>query len=130
MSIHPVHGFSVTYETYTVDSIINGQENDSGFMCQDVRLRDALLLLGEPAQGYQANYGFLPAADYIIAYGTGYFGDEQENRSLHFPKTISDSSKLRVMRFLGVPGIEHWLRPNGILNYIPLRTDKRYHQHG
>ena len=135
MSIHPVHGFSVTYEIYTINSIMDGEHFDSGYMCEDVRLKDALLFLGEPSMGYEANYGFLPAADYVTAYRVryDYFNGETENRSLHFPPTISDSSKLRVMRLLDVAGIRHWTEEGhrwGVLNYTPLRTDKRYHQHG
>ena len=135
MSIHPIHGFNVTYEVFTIDSIMDGEAFDTGFMCQDVCLKDALLFLGEPSMGYEANYSFLPAADYVTAYRVryDYFNGETENRSLHFPHTISNSSKLRVMRLLDVVGIRHWTEEGhrwGVLNYTPLRTDKRYHQHG
>ena len=131
MSIHPIHGFSVTYEVFTIDSIMDGEAFDTGFMCQDVCLKDALLFLGEPSMGYEANYSFLPAADYVTAYRVryDYFNGETENRSLHFPKTISDSSKLRVMRLLRVNGIHHWLKDgarDGVINYIPTRINKRY----
>lgn len=112
MSISTIHGFSVTYEIYTVESIMEGCSDDSGFMCQDASLRDALCSLGEPDQGYEASDSVLPDARWVTAYlvNHNYHNGETENRCLHFPPNITGPSKLRIMRLLGVYGIDRYRR--------------------
>jgi hypothetical protein len=106
VSTHPLHGFNVFYEVYDVQSIHEGGEADSGEICIDVDLRTALSVLGTPARGFEANCSRLPDLEWITAHGVNddTYSNTIENRSLHFPKCITRSSRMRVCRFLRVYG--------------------------
>ena len=98
--------FNVTFETITPESAEHGDTETAGFVSQGVGLREAIDDMGCPGDHIEASE--FPVIDprWITAYrvsedyGTG----ETENRSMHFPDTMTAASKLRVCRLLGVYG--------------------------
>ena len=99
--------FNVTYETITEKSAERGDTADAGFLAENVSLREAIDELGYGQQGMEANEYPVSDPKWITAHGTDedYGTGEVENRSLHFPDTMTASSKLRVCRLLGVHGV-------------------------
>lgn len=92
--------FNVTYETFTEESVENGEAETRGFMVEDVCLRIALDYLG---QG-----DFCEASEYPVTcprWLTMYQVIDNENHSLHFPSNMTASSRLRVARMLGCYGV-------------------------
>ena len=96
--------FNVTYETITPESAEHGDTADAGFLAENVSLREAIDGLGYGEAGVEANEYPVFDPRWITAYRTDedYRTGEVENRSLHFPDTMTASSKLRVCRLLGV----------------------------
>jgi len=98
--------FNVTFETITPESAEHGDTETAGFICQNVGLRWAIIELGCAGDHIEASESPVTGPRWITAYrvsedyGTG----ETENRSLHFPDTMTAASKLRVCRLLGVYG--------------------------
>lgn len=98
--------FSVTFETITPESAEHGDTETAGFVSQGVGLREAIDDMGCAGDHIEANEYPVTDPRWITAYrvsedyGTG----ETENRSLHFPDTMTAASKLRVCRLLGVYG--------------------------
>ena len=92
--------FNVTYEQVTPESAEYGEFSDSGFIGTDLTLRDAL----------EANN--CNNCRWITAYKTNdgtreyYEQGITESRSLHFPDSMTNSSRNRLMRLLGVYGIK------------------------
>ena len=105
--------FDVTYETVSLESAEHGDYEDSGFYAEDCTLRDAIEYLGYGSDGLEASCYPADGASWITAYkvndGTREYYEDgiTENRSLHFPDSMTNSSKIRVMRLLGVYGVNH-----------------------
>lgn len=101
--------FSVTFETVTPESAEHGDFEDSGFVSENVSLREAVETLGYgngrvEANCYPVNLHCVPR--WFTAYQTSenYTTGETENRSLHLPDNITPSSALRIARLLGCYG--------------------------
>ena len=96
--------FNVTFETVTPESAEHGDTADSGFVSQDVALREALDDLGFGDGGCEANESPVTDPRWVTMYQTNhdYRTGEIENRSLHFPDSMTAASKLRVCRMLGI----------------------------
>lgn len=97
--------FSVTYEKWDYESIEAGETNDMGFICQDVRLREAFEDVGKYAPEPSAS-----RADDVRWFTHSTFNDctrEQieegitESRSFHFPDSTTPSSIRRLAKLLG-----------------------------
>ena len=104
--------FNVTYEQVTPESAEHGDFSDSGFIGKDLSLPDALEALNW--QGCHIEASSYPAngCRWITAYKTNdgtreyYEQGIEESRSLHFPDSMTDSSRNRLMRLLGVYGMD------------------------
>ena len=103
--------FNVTFETISPESAEHGDVEESGFYAENCKLRDAVEYLGYPADGLEADCYPAGGARWITAYDVNngtreyYESGTVENRSLHFPDSMTDSSKMRLMRLLGVYGV-------------------------
>jgi hypothetical protein len=96
----------VTYDILSPDSSEEGDYAESGFVGDNLSLKDAIEAVGgkyvrfEP-DSYPCNNGYvrwLTNHQYNENYSTG----ETEGRSLHIPKRITLSSRKRLLRYLEV----------------------------
>lgn len=102
--------FSVTFETYTLESVANGGANERGYLAEKVSLREAvseLLDLGaldhiEPSDSTVERARWFTAyqgSDAPLYYNGE--GDCGETRSLHVPESATAASRRRLARVLG-----------------------------
>lgn len=107
-------GFSVTFDVVTPESAEHGDFAESGYVIQDVSLRDALAELD--ADGCHVEADCCPVSlqcppRWFTAYDTNqgtreyYERGESESRSLHVPDNVTPSSRLRIARLLNCYGI-------------------------
>jgi len=105
--------FSVTYATVTEDSARDGDYADSGYLAQDVSLREAIAAIG-----YVGHLGYCEADSSRISleepprwfsfpdeegnYRTG----ERTDKALHLPEGLTPSSRMRIARLLGCYGVK------------------------
>lgn len=96
--------FSVTYQIVTQESAEDGEASDSGFISQDVCLRDAIAdFTGTRTNRVDGGMGIENSGRWFTYYNgmefdTGAF----ESRALHPYRTITPSSYRRLARLLGV----------------------------
>ena len=98
--------WNVTFETVSEESAKEGDIEDSGYEARDVSLRDALDLFGYHAT--EANQW--PITGNVRWFDSDCEQDwndyhecyEDKRLSLHIPKQITPSSRLRLARFLGL----------------------------
>lgn len=94
--------FSVTYEIVTDESASEGEAADSGFVGEGLTLREALAECrgyGDSAIECDSSHG---RPRWINFYSSpDMYSGEFENRALHIPDSVSDSSAVRIARYLG-----------------------------
>jgi hypothetical protein len=110
--------FSVTFEVVTPESAENGEADSSGYAIEGASLREALDALGCGEGGVEANEYPIEDPRWITAHDVERATGETENRSLHFPDSVTPSTKIRICRLLGVYGVDH--RPG--LRHDPIRV--------
>lgn len=106
--------FSVTFEVVTPESAENGDVESSGLEGENLSFADAVrYATGEStprfAKGYIAepNDSRIEHARWITFYnveqGTRryYATGEEVNRSIHFPESLTPSSRARICRYFG-----------------------------
>lgn len=94
--------FDVTYEIITPESAEYGDADERGFYGKGLTLREAISALHDISCNIEASCYPVHGSRWVTAYEDGdNFSGARENRSLHFPDKMTDSSKLRVMRLLG-----------------------------
>lgn len=95
-----MRGFTVTYSTITPESAENGDYEESGFVCQDVSLREAYEECGRFLIEDCGHWFSNPE------YGHGtrdYFEQgREEQRDLHPPRGITPSSYARLRKLFAV----------------------------
>lgn len=111
-----IKGFSVSFETYTRESVADGDAATRGWVVQGVRLRkavDELMALDAldtiEADCYPINREHAPrwftatqgSDRYLYAESDD---DEGESRSLHIPDGVTPASRIRIARLLGAHG--------------------------
>jgi hypothetical protein len=97
--------FNVTYEMWADEDVESGDPMDCGFAGQGMRLREALdsVIDTESNRCHQTDFG---ASDSCIAYArwftvcnsADYETGIAENRSLHLPEGLTESTKKRIFR--------------------------------
>jgi hypothetical protein len=101
--------FSVTYDIVTEESAANGDYDESGFIAENVSLRDAVAL----AHGTRTNA--VDGGTYIecdespvrtplcvtVYNGMEYETGAQESRSLHMPGNLTAATRRRIARLMG-----------------------------
>ncbi len=104
-------GFSVTFETITPESAEHGDIEESGFIIENVSLRDALSDFQCHGCYVEADSTPVRNPRWFTAYETNdgtrdyYEQGITENRSLHIPDHITEASRLRIARQNGSSGI-------------------------
>lgn len=106
-------GFSVTYEQWTHDDVEAGDTDKRGFVIENVSLRDALRLgleYRDPSWAGACEADCYPARN--VRWLTFYDWNDgtrdriehgiHEQRSLHFPESLTVSSRGRICRLFGV----------------------------
>jgi hypothetical protein len=96
--------FNITYEIVSQESAEYGDSEENGFVCEDVKLREAIDALFETRTNrvdciqsieYSGNYWF--TVNNGIEYETG----SHESRSIHIPRNTTQSSINRLAKLIG-----------------------------
>ena len=101
--------FNVTYEIVTPESAENGDVDESGFIAENVSLRDAIALVSETRTSRVGGVeciecDSLPcdAPRWItVMNGMEFETGAQESRSLHIPDGVTESTARRIARLMG-----------------------------
>lgn len=99
--------FPVTFERVTDESAKEADAAESGYISRGSVLREAVEAFRDVryANGYvEANECPVTAPRWLTTYGEHVDG-ESESRSLHFPDTVTPSSRRRLARLLGCYGV-------------------------
>ncbi len=104
--------FSVTYSIVTPESAEEGETAEGGHIDRNLSLRDAVDLVRETrtsecggVEWIGANDSDIGAARWITIHnGMEFRTGAAESRSLHFPDSLTRSSRIRIARILGVRG--------------------------
>ena len=105
MKYKPV--FSVTYNIVSNE----GDFNESGFVAEDVGLRDAIGELFDTRTAHCGGVESIEPSDsdvgsarwFTVNNSMEYLTGECESRSLHLPKSITRASRIRLARLIGAP---------------------------
>ena len=92
------HKFSVTYEIVTPESAEHGDTAEDGFIAENISLRDAIDEVGGVCDEHNGNCEWFTRYDYGTDYRTG----ARESRSLHVPDSVTNATRTRIGRLLGV----------------------------
>jgi hypothetical protein len=103
-----MNGFSVTFEIVNEASAENGESADSGFVGENLSLRDAFEAVCLTRTCFCGGISMIEANEYpvraprwITVYnGMEYKTGDFENRSLHFPDHITPASRRRVFKLM------------------------------
>lgn len=104
-----MHAWSVTYAIITPESAEQGVAASSGFIGEKLPFRDAVRAVQETRTSRVSGITAIEASEspfYAPGWITIYNGMEFETgaceeRSIHFPPTVTPSSRRRVARLLG-----------------------------
>ena len=107
MKYKPV--FSVTYNIVSNEGDFEGDFNESGFVAENVRLRDAIGELFDTRTAHCGGVESIEPSDsdvgsarwFTVNNSTEYLTGEHESRSLHVPDSISRASRIRLARLIG-----------------------------
>lgn len=102
--------FQVTYEIITQESAEHGDCDEQGYIAESVSLREAIDLVNSTRtshvdcqSGVEASSSIPEMANWFTVYnGMEYLTGAHENRSLHFPDSITGASRKRIFDLLGV----------------------------
>ncbi len=94
--------FDVTYEIVTHESAEHGDAEERGFAAKGVRLREAISEIGHCA--HQADCSPIAGARWYTncEYDEDFRTGARESRSLHMPNSLTEASRMRIARLLGV----------------------------
>ena len=100
--------FSVTFEIVTPESVENGEAESLGFIGEDMPLREAIRYLFETRTSAcdgivdrGADCSDAQQARWFTVYnGMEFRTGAHENRSIHFPESMSSASRARLVNFL------------------------------
>ena len=102
--------FNVTHEIVTDESAEYGEAAESGFIAENISLREAIENLS--AASNSCELASIEADSWPISrdnpprwityqYGRDWESGDCESRSIHFPRGITGSSAIRIARLLG-----------------------------
>lgn len=108
-----LQGFNVTYEIMTEESAAQGCSEEHGFLATNVSLREAFAEVHNTRTSrvdcvhcIEADECPVVSPRWITVYnGMEFETGAYENRSLHIPGHITDSSRRRIARLMGCYGI-------------------------
>ena len=101
--------FDVTYEIITQASAEHGEADAMGYICEAATLREALERVNETrtcrvdgVHAIEADEYPIVAPSWVTVFnGMEYETGAHENRSLHFPKSLTPATRRRIARLLG-----------------------------
>ena len=95
--------FNVTYEIVTPESAENGDVDESGFIAENVSLRDALALVSKNGvECVECDSSPCSHPRWItVMNGMEFETGAQESRSLHIPDGVTASTARRIARLMG-----------------------------
>lgn len=110
--------FNVTFERWNEESLEAGDTDDRGFVVEDVSLREAMSLgleysrpdwsgFCEPSDSRIKHARWLTFTNWNEGTRDQIEHGIHEQRSLHFPETLTESSRVRVARLFGAYGTAH-----------------------
>lgn len=96
--------FNVTYEIVTEESAQDGEAEESGFISENVSLRDAISdFCGTRTNRCDGGDGIHDGGRWFtVNNGMEFETGAYESRSLHPPRNITRSSYKRIARLIGV----------------------------
>jgi hypothetical protein len=94
--------FDVTYDIVTHESAEHGDTAERGFVAQGISLREAIREIGGCA--YEADCWPVRGPRYFInhEFNEDFATGARETRYLHLPNHLTEASRLRIARLLGV----------------------------
>lgn len=108
-----MRGFNVTYDIVTDESAKNGDTAESGFISQDVSLRDAMAdLFATRTNRVDSCGGFIECNEYpvkapswvTVGNGVEFETGAVESRSLHIPAHVTAASRRRIAKLCRAHG--------------------------
>jgi hypothetical protein len=104
--------FTVTYSIVTEESAADGDYADCGLIGEGLSLRDAVALVNQTRTSQVGGVASIESDEWpmrsprsvIVTNGNEYLTGDCEERSLHMPDALSDASRRRIARLLGVRG--------------------------
>ncbi len=101
--------FSISYETITIESAKDGDHADSGFILEDVTLREAISELTWHRGAYvEADCWPVTKPRWFTFYNVkeDYQTGEITHYTLHIPNEVTESSRLRIAKLIGCYGVK------------------------
>jgi len=101
--------FSVTYEIVTPESAEYGDSDESGFICENVTLRDAIAAVQstrtsrcDGVTAIECDEAPVRSPRWVTVFnGMEYETGAVESRSLHMPPSLTAATRRRIARLLG-----------------------------
>lgn len=94
--------FDVAYEIWTPEDVEHGETRNRGFVAEDVSLREAIAAIGHHAHEADCWPVRHPRWFTNDEYDQNYRTGANESRSLHIPESVTEASRMRIARLLGV----------------------------
>jgi hypothetical protein len=94
--------FNVTYEIVTHESAEHGDAESRGFVAESVSLREAIREIGHYAHEADCYPVSSPRWFTNYEYDEDFVTGARESRSLHLPNHLTEASRMRIARLLGV----------------------------
>lgn len=94
--------FNVTYEIWTPEDCEIGDTDDRGFVVEGVSLREAVREIGHYALEADCYPVSSPRWFTNFEYDEDFKTGARESRSLHLPNHLTEASRMRIARLLGV----------------------------
>jgi hypothetical protein len=101
--------FSISYETITIESAEDGDHADSGFILEDVTFREAMSeLTWHRGAHVEANCWPVTKPRWFKFYNVkeDHQTGEVTHYTLHIPKEVTKSSRLRIAKLIGCDGVK------------------------
>jgi hypothetical protein len=94
--------FDVTYEIWTPEDCEIGDTDDRGFVVESVSLREAMSEMEYHADAADCWPVQAPRWFTHSNYDENFETGARESRSLHLPNHLTEASRMRIARLLGV----------------------------
>jgi hypothetical protein len=94
--------FDVTFEIWTPEDCEHGDTDNRGFVVEGVSLREAVREIGHYALEADCWPVSSPRCFTNFEYDENFQTGARESRSLHLPNHLTEASRMRIARLLGV----------------------------
>jgi hypothetical protein len=108
------NNWSVTYSIVSQESAVHGDSDEIGYIWENCTLRQALDSVFETRTSQVSGVEYIEANCYpcddsrwfSVSNGMEFVTGDCEERSLHFPESITNASRKRLMRLAGAHGVK------------------------